>query len=209
MTRWTAIIPVKSSESAKSRIRLRAPERRILADAFASDVLTAVVASELVGTIVVVTARDDFPDEACGRRIVILQDRPLPAHDGLNGAVEIGRLWAQAHHPRRPIVVVPSDLPCLTPNTLDATLHQLHRADTAFTPDAAGCGTTLLSASTPHRLRSAYGPNSRRHHTLLGAAVAEDVDCRVRHDVDTLDDLAEALQLGVGSRTRAAIVGLR
>jgi len=209
VTRWTAIIPVKSSEFAKSRIRLPAPERRTLADAFARDVMAAVGASKLVGTTVVVTGRDDFPGPTDDRSVVVLQDSPIRTSDGLNAAIEIGRIWALSHHPERPVVVVPADLPCLTTNVLDATLRRLGGVSRAFTPDARGSGTTLLSASAPDLLCSAYGPDSRHHHTLLESTVFEDVDRRVRHDVDTLRDLAGAVQIGVGSRTKSALDRVR
>jgi hypothetical protein len=94
-------------------------------------------------------------------------------------------------------------LPCLTPNAL-TPLHRIHGAYcTAFTPDAAHWGAIIPSGSTPAHLRSAYEADARRRHALLGAAVVENVDRRVRHDVDTLNDLAEAVGFGLGSKTRA------
>jgi len=209
MNRWTAIIPIKPWALAKSRLRLPAPERSLLARAFASDVLDAVGASDLIGTIVIVSARNDLARQAFRHRAVVLHDRPLLSRDGLNKAVEIGRHWASSWHPDCPIVVVPSDLPCLTPAALDDALNLMHGAGSAFTPDASGTGTTLLSASTPDLLRPAYGPASRDRHAEARAAPVHDVDRRVRHDVDTLHDLFEATHLGLGEQTRAAIERIR
>ncbi len=68
--------------------------------------------------------------------------------------------------------------------------------------DAAGTGTTVLAAAAGHRLAPRYGPGSRDGHAASGA-VEVDGDLRLRRDVDTPDDLRDALALGVGPRTAA------
>jgi 2-phospho-L-lactate guanylyltransferase len=209
--KFTAIIPVKPSSLAKSRIDLPAHNRSLLARAFASDVLTAVGSSDLIDAILIITARDDLAEQARRHHAVILRDRPLLARDGLNSAIGIGGHWASSRREKNPVVVVPSDLPCLTSALLDETLRLMRGDGSAFVPDRSGSGTTLLSASTPRLLLPSYGPGSRRRHAQLGATCVDDVVPHARHDVDTLDDLAAALPLGVGQQTQAALsqLGLR
>lgn len=132
-------------------------------------------------------------------------DRPAVATGGLNTAVNHGWQWARRTAPRDPLVVLPADLPCLDAQALDDALARLAEHDLAFVPDADDIGTTLLSGSTPDHLRSAYGPGSAARHERLGLARVPGAGLAVRRDVDTLDDLTAAVEIGVGPHTAAVL----
>jgi len=202
VTGWTVIVPAKPWRVAKSR--LDAPDRVDLARAFALDVLDAVAGTPRVQRVVVVSAERGMVTEVRERDLALVADRPYGTTGGLNSAVGLGWRWAQQTAPDAPVVVVPADLPCLTPATLTAALQELGRHDRAFVPDLGRGGTTLVSASAPAVLTSAYGSGSAQRHERLGLTRVASVERAVRRDVDTAADLAEALALGVGPRTAAA-----
>ena len=74
----------------------------------------------------------------------------------------------------------------------------------AFVPDAAGVGTTLYAVRPGGEFRPLFGGASRARHAAAGAAELDlDVMPGLRRDVDTPDDLREALALGAGPNHRA------
>ena len=204
MTRWTVIIPVKAWALAKARLGVSNERRVELARAFSLDVLHCVVDTPQVGQIIVVTAEPELEARARTAGALILNDRPLLSGDSLNDAIRLGRSWALVNAPAEPIVVIPGDLPSLTPGALAEALEMMADCETSFVPDAEDSGTTLLSAATPQLLRPLYGAASGRRHCAHGSPPIMNVDPRVRRDVDTMFDLACALQLGVGEETGQA-----
>lgn len=203
MTGWTAIVVAKPWGLAKSR--LQSPQRAALARAFTLDVLDAVTATHAVERVVVVSAEPSLVAEARRRDVALLVDRPLVATGGLNTAVNHGWHWAQRTAADDPVVVLPADLPCLDPQVLGQTLAMLADHDRAFVPDLERGGTTLVGAARPVALRSAYGPDSAARHERLGLARLTDVPWAVRRDVDTRDDLTEAVGIGVGPHTASVL----
>ncbi len=204
MTGWTAVVVAKPWHVAKSR--LRTPHRAMLARAFTLDVLDAVTASDLVDRVVVVSAERGLVPETRRRGFALVVDRPAVATGGLDAAVDHGWHWARRAAAGDPVVVLPADLPSLEPRVLDGVLARLGELDLAFVPDADQVGTTLVSASCPEALRSAYGPGSAARHERLGLTRVQDVPHAVRRDVDTLADLTSAVQIGVGDHTAAVLL---
>ena len=203
MSGWTAIVVAKPWHAAKSR--LDAPHRASLARAFTLDVLEAVTASDLVERVVVVSAERGLVPETRRRGVALVVDWPAVATGGLNTAVNHGWRWARLTAPGSPVVVIPADLPSLEPRLLDEALARLGEHDLAFVPDADDVGTTLLSASVPDGLRSAYGPGSAARHERLGLTRVTGAPLAARRDVDTLDDLAAAVEIGVGPHTATVL----
>ena len=204
MTGWTVIIPVKPWALAKFRLGVSNERRVELARAFSLDVLRCVVDTPEVGQIIVVTTEPELQARAQAAGAVILNDRPLLSGDPLNDTIRLGRSWALVNAPTAPIVVIPGDLPSLTPGALSAALDLMSGCETAFIPDGEGSGTTLLSAATPRLLRPFYGAESGRRHIESGCHPIADVDPRVRRDVDTVFDFACARELGIGQETGRA-----
>ena len=204
MTRWTTIIPVKPWALAKARLGVNNERRVELARAFSLDVLRCVVDTPEVGQVIVVTTEPGLQARARTLGAVTLNDRPLLSGDPLNDAIELGRSWALVNATAEPIVVIPGDLPSLTPEALSGALGAMSGFETAFIPDGDGSGTTLLAAANPRLLRPLYGTDSGRRHSAVGMHPIVDADPRVRRDVDTMFDLSCALELGVGEETRLA-----
>jgi 2-phospho-L-lactate guanylyltransferase len=199
---WSVVIPVKRLPDAKSRLALLSGEHRAaLALAFASDTVAAAAASPLVAAVFVVTG-----DERVARRLGVLGARILPddAPGGLNGAVESGRARALADDPRRRVAALTADLPGLLTGDLTEALSAAPDGR-AFVADAPGSGTTLLLSDTRGTLAARFGVNSRYAHEAGGALLLADAGRSLRRDVDTMEDLEDAIKLGVGAHTRAAL----
>jgi 2-phospho-L-lactate guanylyltransferase len=95
-----------------------------------------------------------------------------------------------------------ADLPALRPAELDRVLEAAAAAPNAFVPDAAGIGTTLYTARPGADFSPRFGTDSRARHRESGAReLALDDVPSVRRDVDTIEDLRVALELGVGPHT--------
>jgi 2-phospho-L-lactate/phosphoenolpyruvate guanylyltransferase len=200
---FTAIIPVKPWQLAKSRLSLDPNVRAELARALTADTLATVERAAKVDGVVVVSSEPEALAMARAAGVGAIADPPEPG-DPLNDAIRSGVAWAQAARPDDPVVVIPADLCSLTPDALDGALVLARAHRLAFVPDRHGIGTTLLAGATPAELVCAYGGASGRAHQRLGAERLEAVDPRVRLDVDTLEDLMEGQRLGL-NRNAAAV----
>ncbi|MET8829699.1 2-phospho-L-lactate guanylyltransferase [Streptomyces sp. NPDC004610] len=204
---WTLVVPLKPLARAKSRLADTAADalRPGLALAFAQDTVAAALACPAVRGVAVVT-----DDALAARELSALGAGVLPDEPGrgLNAALEFGAAKVRTALPNTPVAALNADLPALRPRELARVLDSAAQFPRAFLPDAAGIGTTLLTASPGLELRPAFGPDSRiRHHTSGAQELILDSVDSVRQDVDTGADLRAALALGVGPRTAA--VGAR
>ncbi len=193
------VLAVKLLPLAKSRLRpLTDLVRADLALAFAADALDAALDCPVVSRVVLVTSD---PHAAA----TLAQDGVLVVADpggGLDAAFVHG---AAQMSPTLAVAAVTADLPCLRPGDLTAALGQVH--DRAFVADTPGTGTTLLAAAAGRALLPAFGPGSASRHEASGA-VRLSAPATLARDVDTWEDLQEALGLGVGRRTVAVVAGI-
>lgn len=200
VSQWSIVVPAKRLGVAKSRLRplteaLGGTSHAELVLALLSDTVAAAVACPPVAEVVVVTDDPAAADLVRSFGARTLADEP---DQGLNPALEHGA--GDASFPA--VAALSSDLPALRPAELAAALAAAGTAPRCFVPDAHGTGTTLLTALGT-ALRPRFGPGSAHAHTDDGAvALAGDWPGLVR-DVDTPDDLREALALGAGPRTTA------
>ncbi|MGD9482132.1 2-phospho-L-lactate guanylyltransferase [Streptomyces sp. TRM70308] len=198
---WSLLVPLKPLERAKSRLSTTSGEalRPRLALAFALDTVSAALACPLVRDVVVVTN-----DRRARRELAALGARVLPdvPDDGLNAALAHGAATLRARSPRAAVAALNADLPALRTVELTRVLGAAAQFPRAFLPDAAGIGTTFLSAGPARELAPAFGADSRRRHRASGARelALRGVDS-VRRDVDTGADLAAARALGLGRYT--------
>ncbi|MGC5344486.1 2-phospho-L-lactate guanylyltransferase [Streptomyces sp. DT24] len=195
------MVPLKPLARAKSRLGRAVGDalRPGLALAFAQDTVGAALSCPAVRDVVVVTddAAAGAALSALGARIVA--DGPA---GGLNAALTHGGRAARAARPGAPVAALNADLPALRPGELARVLDFSVRFPRTFVTDAAGIGTTFLSAAAGVELCPAFGGPSRARHLSSGAVenTLPGLDS-VRQDVDTGDDLRAALVLGVGPHT--------
>jgi 2-phospho-L-lactate guanylyltransferase len=197
--RYAVLVPVKPPAIGKSRLRgVESADRRALAEAFALDTVAACVAASSVAEVLVVT--DDAPFSA---RLTGLGTAAIP--DGvagdLNGTLRQAAAEARRRWPDLRPVAICADLPALRPTDLDEVLGRVG-PHPAFVPDAAGIGTTLYVAAYDE-FDPRFGPGSRDAHLDSGAKEVADAAASVRRDVDDVDDLRDAVALGVGRETAA------
>jgi 2-phospho-L-lactate guanylyltransferase len=197
---YAALVPVKPPAHGKSRLVARSDDRRRdLAAAFALDTVTACLAADHVSAVLAIT--DDAPFSL---RLAGLGCASIP--DGVTGDLNATLRQAAAEALRRWPDLVPvavcADLPALRAADLDSALHRAAPDAASFVADAAGTGTTLYTA--PHSsFDPRFGPDSRLAHLDAGAVEIAEAPASLRLDVDDLDDLRQAITLGVGPHTRA------
>lgn len=202
---WSLVVPLKPLALAKSRLAEAADDglRPRLALAFAQDTVAAALTCPAVRDVAVVT-----DDPAAAAELAALGARIVPDSPGagLNAALAHGARAVRAARPSAAVAALNADLPALRPAELARVLAAASVFTRAFLTDAAGIGTTLLCARQGAELRPAFGGPSRLAHLASGA---EEIACdgidSVRQDVDTGQDLAAALALGVGPYTAARL----
>ncbi|THA68126.1 2-phospho-L-lactate guanylyltransferase [Streptomyces sp. A0958] len=199
--RWALVVPLKPLARAKSRLvpASGALLRPRLALAFARDTVAAALSCPAVADVVVVT-----DDTVAGSALAALGARIVPDTPaaGLNAALAHGERAVRAARPGAALAALNADLPALRAAELSRVLEFSAAFPRAFVPDAAGIGTTFLSAGPGVELRPAFGGRSRSCHLASGAVeiTLPGIDS-VRRDVDTGEDLRVALALGVGPFT--------
>jgi 2-phospho-L-lactate guanylyltransferase len=227
---WTVLLPVKVLARAKSRLAVLAGDRRgDLALALASDTVTAVLACPAVARVVVVTSDPVAGPLLAALGAIVVADEPadladslgppdvtpspgdLGVQDLLNAALRHGAAVAARRWPGTGLAALTADLPALSPAELAAALRAAGTAPggAAFMPDAAGVGTTLYAVPPGGEFLPLFGGASRARHAAAGATELGLAGMTgLRRDVDTPDDLREALALGVGPFTRAVAADL-
>jgi 2-phospho-L-lactate guanylyltransferase len=207
---WTVVLPLKGGPAAKSRLGGPAP----LATAIALDCLDAVLASDLVAAVVVVTP-DPLLAAQADAAGALVRSESVPGA-GLLAALQDGLDRVQG-----PCAVLLGDLPALRPDDLGTALRQAGqllssqllrrragrrtRPSMVFIPDADDTGTVLLAALQADSMVPSFGPGSAGAHQAAGA-LRLDIDLpRLRRDVDTPADLRAAVALGIGPRTREVL----
>lgn len=201
---WTVVVPVKRLAVAKSRLAALAGDRRAdLALAFALDTVAAALATPSVARVVVVSDEPSARSGCAALGAVVVGDEP---DAGLNPALRHG---AAATEPGLGVAAVSADLPALTPQSLDLALGLAGEHAVSYVADAAGTGTTLYAARHLADFDPGYGGGSAARHAAAGAVALDAPGLeRLRRDVDTPADLAEAQHLGVGPRTTVVLAAI-
>ncbi|EST39204.1 hypothetical protein N566_03245, partial [Streptomycetaceae bacterium MP113-05] len=167
---WRLVVPLKPLARAKSRLGATAGDavRPGLALAFAQDTVSAALACRAVRGVVVVT--DDPVATAALEALGADTVRDVPAR-GLNAALAHGVAAVRSGPagPAVPVAALGADLPALRPEELGRVLAAAAVHQRAFLADAAGVGTTLLSALPDSELAPAFGDDSRDRHLASGA----------------------------------------
>lgn len=203
---WVVIAPVKRLDRAKTRLSSRpAPERRSLAHAFAVDTVRAALGCERVLAVVVVS---DDPDVRSAVSDLGARWVPDVEGAGLNELVDLVAVQLRIEQPDAALAALVADLPALRSDELRRALVAAGEVPRGFVADAAGTGTTLLTARPGSELGPRFGPRSRAAHAASGAVALEPGPIPgLRRDVDTEVDLWDAGRLGLGPATAALVHG--
>ena len=195
---------MKELAIAKSRLVVPAgSDRAQVALAMACDVIAAALGCEAVGCVVAVTNDPLGASAAKDLGAHVVPDIPDAGHNpALEHAADLVHAagWEC-------IAALSSDLPALSSAELDAVLEAVASTRSGVVADAEGSGTVLFAARQTV-LHPRFGAGSFARHLDQGA---QDLTPEVpaprglRQDVDTADDLAAALRIGVGPHTSAAL----
>jgi 2-phospho-L-lactate guanylyltransferase len=187
-----AIIPVGTLEGAKSRLgeTLDAEERRDLATRMAHRTIEAAVATPGIDDVLVVT-----PDQAVRDLALAAGARPLRQRSqGLNRGLREAREEALAAGADA-IVVLPIDLPLISPEALGRVLERLsdpERPLVVLVSDRHRRGTNVLLVAPPDAIEFGFGGDSRAAHAECAAEAGArlvELDGPLTLDLDTPDDL--------------------
>jgi len=201
--RWAIVVPIKRLAVAKTRLAERAEVRADLALAMALDTVAAARAAVTVARVVVVTDEPSAAEAVTRMGALVVADAPGA---GLNPALVHGARAAAGVDPGLAVAALSSDLPALHSGDLDAVLRTAIDHGRCLVSDVDGTGTTLLAARDAESFAPRFGPNSRQAHLDDGAYDATaDAALSLRRDVDTVDDLRAAVELGIGPATSAAL----
>lgn len=197
MTRTLAVIPVRGSSSAKTRLAplFTEDERLALVWSMLRRLVEEIAASRSVDRALVVT-RDPEAVEGHvphgGDVSVLLQ----PGNTGLNASLDLGRDWARGHG-YDVVLVLPGDLPLVTSTDIRAMIEA--PGPLVVATDRAEDGTNALRidlgdwAGEPFRF--CMGPGSAGHHIAQARATGNRMTTLFRpgiaHDLDTPRDWAD------------------
>jgi 2-phospho-L-lactate/phosphoenolpyruvate guanylyltransferase len=190
--RVVAVVPVGTLDGAKSRLgeTLDAEERRDLATRLLARTLEAALATPGIDEVLVVTPDDEVRQLAAraGARPIRQQSQ------GLNVGLRQARDEVLASGGDA-LLVVPIDLPLISPEALKAVLAPLDdptRPLVVLVPDRHGRGTNALLVAPPDAIEFGFGGDSRRAHAACAADAGArfvELDGPLSLDIDTPDDL--------------------
>lgn len=201
---FVILLPVKSPGTAKSRMAtLGDADRGRLAGAFATDVVDACLQTPGVAAVLVVSDDAAFAGTLALRGATICAD----PGGGLNAALRHAAALVQGERPDLRPVALCADLPALAPEDLAAALEFAATTASCFVRDADGTGTTLFTAPYDD-FDPRFGPGSAERHAVDATPVPGAL-ATLRRDVDDLAGLREAITLGVGAATTAALAVVR
>ncbi|MFD6198469.1 2-phospho-L-lactate guanylyltransferase [Mycobacteriaceae bacterium NPDC060252] len=188
------IIAVKNLASAKSRLApsLSASEReRLVLGMLTHAISVAFTAARTVAVISPDPAAKAAAGQAGAR--FIFDDTPADHPDPLNNALRSAATQLRASSPN--LVVLQADLPAVTAEEFAAAMRAARNHPRSFVADRHGTGTAALF-STNGDLDPLFGIDSARRHRDSGAVELAGDWPGLRCDVDTLEDLAAARELG-------------
>jgi 2-phospho-L-lactate/phosphoenolpyruvate guanylyltransferase len=191
----TVAIPVRAFDGAKSRLGavLDAEERHDLVERLMRRAISAALATDGVSEVIVVSPDPEVLGvaAAAGARPVEQRSR------GLNPSLQEARDAATGDR----LLIVPADLPGVTPDALSRLLAAGDAAGSpsvVLAPDRHGRGTNALLLDPCDVIDPAFGGDSRAGHAWL-ASSADAAFVEVRDvlglDVDTPEDLLLASAL--------------
>jgi 2-phospho-L-lactate guanylyltransferase len=186
-----AIIPVKRLNNAKSRLSslLTDDERKQLCLKMLEDILKTLYSTKRVNKTVVISD-DTEVFHVTKNFATYLRERKT----GMNEAVSEAVGWCIGRGATS-VLVLPSDIPLVTPMDLNRMLALKEKASMIISPSRNGRGTNALLLTPPDVSPTFYGPQSFQRH--LEEASKRKVSFlrfrsqRIALDIDTVDDLTD------------------
>jgi 2-phospho-L-lactate guanylyltransferase len=203
LSRLVAIVPLRSLESAKSRLGepLDAEERQALVAGLLDRTIRAASGVGAIESVVVVS-----PDPAVLKAATAAGATPVrQADDGLNEGLRIAARWAVTDGATA-LIVLAGDLPAVSTVAIEtviaaaAAARHPGRALVALVADRHGRGTNVLLVSPPDAVPFRFGPESRAAHLAEARsadAVTVEIDGPLALDLDLPEDLILADELGL------------
>jgi len=185
------ILPVKPLARAKSRLAraLKAPTRAALVRSIFSRTLDVIAQVERIDGVIVVSRDLTILELARQRSAIALAE----SDSGLNPAITQAAQWA-AQHKARAVIVIPVDLPLITPADLAEMIDRAEEERCiVIAPDRPEDGTNVLLVRPPDAIHFSYGPASFNAHRAQaaerGLIVHEYRSSTTAFDIDVPDDL--------------------
>jgi 2-phospho-L-lactate guanylyltransferase len=215
-----ALVPVRSLAAAKERLAalLTLRERRVLAAAMLTDVLTAALATPELRQVWIVTGDNEAAAQAHGLGALVLEETPVQGEASpLNAALDGARIAICARtRPPDALLVLPLDIPGATPAAISSFLQGGPGSDgklVRICPARDG-GTNALLLRPPRVVPFRFGLGSAGAHARAGTAAGAIVTLRpqplLQEDIDTPADIERLLRGGAsGPHTSEALREMR
>jgi 2-phospho-L-lactate guanylyltransferase len=198
-----AIVPVNVLKLAKNRLApaLNAADRSKLSTVMLTDVLRAIRKVKKIHRIIVVSA--DRSVERIARSIgaqFLWEGKRRGLNKGLRLALrDASRRKASA------ALILPSDIPLITPHEISRFLSLSYGCLIALTPSKDGGGTNALLLRPPGIIRPSYGRNSFRRHMVAarrkGFSPKVIRSSVISVDIDEPSDLSRFRRLSLRNET--------
>lgn len=205
-----ALVPVRALTDGKRRLSpfLSPAERALLVRSMLEDSLDTLRRCAAIDTVAVVTGDGEAAEVAAEYGAVVLPESPA---GGLNPSLEGARAWLLSGCPRAHVLMMPADVPGVTPAELEATV-LAESADVVLARSTDG-GTNAMVLRPVASLPFTFGPDSCRRHADAaragGRSVAVVDSPGLALDLDHPADLAAYLRRGGSSRTLGLLHRLR
>jgi len=199
-----AVIPVKSLLRSKTRLSglLSLEERQTLTLTMLEDVLKAVVRSESVQKIAVVSSDSKIQEFVSSFGVTYLQERKT----GLNQAVEQGIYWC-IEDQARSVLILPADIPLIKPDDVDKITSLGFEETCIVVAPSKNGGTNALFQKPPNLIPPHFGPESVSKHLVeaskRGIAARVFDSLNVTMDIDRPEDLANLLEIEAQAMSHA------
>jgi 2-phospho-L-lactate guanylyltransferase len=204
-----AILPVKSPQNAKQRLRgfLAVEHRETLARMLYRQTLAALCQAQGIDRVVVATSDAEVADHARSLGALVFEEKQQVSHSVSADAACLRAMEMGAST----VLLVPIDVPTVTPADF-SQLAASARPGVIVVPSSDGTGTNALVRTPPNCIESRFGPGSFRAHLDQARSKGLDADVLrlpgLMFDIDTPEDVAELLarshECQVSSFLRAA-----
>jgi len=190
------IIPAKRLDNAKSRLSsiFTDDERKQFCLKMLEDVLRTVKFTKRFHEVVVVSQDPIVSKIAKNFEATYLKERKI----GLNKAVSEGINWC-VEMGAASVLVLPADIPLVTPRDLDRVLVLGKKASMVISPSRNGKGTNALFLTPPKVSPTFYGSHSFQRHIKeakkLKISFRRYRSPRIALDIDTIEDLSYFISL--------------